>query len=336
MLLTNVNLKAQENLHKNIASLSFASLPENSSISKLEQIFQNDVLAYFSNYIDSKYNSKLKKDLFLKSQEYLELKDSIKKIQSSFVNKFYIVKIKEQRDYHSYGFIHQYEHYDLDKKLKSIVIGVSEVIQGTGNVHEENVFGDFYFANISYKKSSYNSSGTFNYNFQIRTIDIQMNVDDALKYDEKELEVYVVYSFDGLNKGHIISNYCKIIVTYRDEIIYEKEFAKKVISSNNGIPFIGTKQLTDEAYATDYLITIRKDKTCLIKMFTGRGSSEKTIYKGVFKNSIKTSDGIIQISNSYIELLDSKGNIRRDCIKTVNNEYVDCECRFNITTLDLE
>ena len=349
ILLLNLNLKAQiiktdNDLYKKIDELPFHTIPI-TSIYTMKQIYTNDVLGYFGSYISGKYDTKLKQDLFLRSPEYQDLKDSLLRIKLSLSNSFYITKIKSLDAYDN-SYIKNYEQYDLNKNLKSVVIYTSEVVQGTGNNHKDKIFGSFYFPNIFYRTATYLLQGTFTYNLQIRMIDIPMGVNDALTYDEKKLEVYVVYRIDDFVNGEYIkSNYSKLLVTSKNEIIYAKEFpsnlsnkprpeqSENIIAREQSrkdkvlLPFIGTKYFNHMGGSgTESSLTITKDGKAIIKSYSA-GVHGKTFldYNGVFKSIIKTKDRVIYyIKGKTISILEENGRIQKGCM----NEEEPCTTEF--------
>lgn len=340
-LLVNVNTSAQQansiykdNNHSTLSELNLSEIPVQSLYS-LKTIMTLNSQDYFKDYIDSKYDSKLKKDIFIRSEGFKILQDSLAKIKNTLLGSYYIINIKSKDDYNHSEAFKKIEQYDIDRKIKSVVIGESVIVQGSKKQHLPNVFGSYYFPNLAYSISNTTSTGSLVYLHENRYINIPMSIEKALEYDEKRIEAYVVYKFEGLTANEKIkSTETKLFLTIGNSIIYEEENKPKRIVENSNFPFVGVRKVDYTNERTIYIFKIDKLGNCEIAV----QNSNKTIimYKGKYHNRIITKDGGFQFDLDEVTFLTKEGAIQTGCID-LNDENLDEKpCVFKLSTGELK
>lgn len=340
-LLANVNAHSQDvisiyknNNHTNLSELSLSEIPIKSTFD-IKTILTLNSQEYFKDFINSKYDSKLKKDIFVRSQDYKILQDSLARIKNRLLGSYYIVNIKSLESYKYNEAFKKIEQYDIDKKLKSVVIGVSEIVQGAKKQHLPNVFGSFYFPNLAYSISNTVSNGSVVYLNENRYVNIPLSLEKALEYDGKPVEAYVVYKFEGLTADdQIKSSETKLFLTIGNSIIYEQESQLKLISKKSNFPFVGVRKVDYTNERTIYIFKIDKLGNCEIAI---QNSNKTTsIYKGKYQDRIITNDGGFQFDNEEVTFLTKEGAIKTGCID-LNSETLDEKpCVFKLSTGELK
>jgi hypothetical protein len=328
------NLFKTDHINYNLSSLSIPKLPINSTYD-LKNIINLNTSEYFRDYINTNYNTKLKKDIFIASEDFKKLQDSLIFIKKNIMGKYYLVNIKSESEYNTNRLDYlEIEKYDLKSKLKSIIISKLKVIKGSKESIVPGVFSSFYFPSIVYHNLNTTSSGTFNYLNEYRYIKIPLTVEKALEYDEQSYEAWVLYRFDGLTESDKIkSNSTKLFITIKDKIIYEKEFTPKNVTTKQNLPFIGKRIINFTNDNSTYIFKIDKLENIEIEHQSRNGN--QTIYKGKFKNKIITKGLGFYFENDEVTFLTKDGNVQVGCVD-LNSENLDEKpCIFKLTNGEL-
>jgi hypothetical protein len=106
--------------------------------------------------------------------------------------------------------------------------------------------------------------------------------------------------------------------------------------SKEKLPFLGTKEFYDQANATTFKISISKTGALRISYYM-REVKETILFKGSFSTiiKVKNEEGFL-FESGYLYLLNENGSKRTDCIKTKDNNVIDCPCKYSIKTTELQ